>query len=470
MGTLLDDLADLRSRIAGVVVRATQGGEVHAAADDQLVEVLVRAADAHRALEAVLVEGVGEIAARSRSMVRDERLTTRMGCRSVNELVQRLTRASPQSAGRLEQAQRATAPVWDPITGAERPAALPAMRQVLLDGEAGVDGVIAVAGPLLAAGERAGREKVLAADAVLAAEARGEGPDAAPPACAELLRVQAQVWAAVLDQDGAAPREDDAEHHREITIGRARGGLVPIRGRLLPEVAAQFRRICDAINSPYTDGPRGVRFTVGGEVRGEEPDPAWLDTRSPAHKRHDALATALFTAAASGELPTIGGAAPTLVISARAEDLAKGVGWAFLEGCDEPVSIWAARRAACAGVLQRVVHRADGRIVAIGTEERVFNRHQRRAIALRDGGCIIPGCGIPAGWCEIHHVTDHAKGGPTHTDNGVLLCWFHHRFIDKGPWQVRMNGGAPEVRAPRWFDHDRRWRAVTTSPPACSAR
>ena len=74
-----------------------------------------------------------------------------------------------------------------------------------------------------------------------------------------------------------------------------------------------------------------------------------------------------------------------------------------------------------------------GRIVRLGTEERLFNRHQRRAFALRDGACIIPGCGVPAGWCEVHHVTDHAKGGPTHTDNGVLLCWWHHRFIDTGP-------------------------------------
>jgi hypothetical protein len=128
------------------------------------------------------------------------------------------------------------------------------------------------------------------------------------------------------------------------------------------------------------------------------------------------------------------------------------------------VSIRSARHAACGGVIQRIVHTDDGRIVSLGIEERVFNRHQRRAIALRDGGCIIPGCGIPAGWCEIHHVIDHAKGGPTHTDNGVLLCWFHHRFIDKGAWRVRMNQGVPEVRAPRWFDPDQKWRPVTTSP------
>ena len=80
-----------------------------------------------------------------------------------------------------------------------------------------------------------------------------------------------------------------------------------------------------------------------------------------------------------------------------------------------PLGMAAALHDGCAGVIQRVTLGDDGRILRLGTEERVFNRHQRRAIALRDGGCIIPGCGVPAGWCEIHHVLEHVNGGPTHT-------------------------------------------------------
>jgi len=105
----------------------------------------------------------------------------------------------------------------------------------------------------------------------------------------------------------------------------------------------------------------------------------------------------------------------------------------------------------------------NNRILRIGTEKRLFNRHQRRAIALRDGNCIIPGCGVPPAWCEIHHVTEHAHGGATHTDNGLLLCWHHHRFIENGQWRIRMNRGVPEVQAPKWFDSTLRWRPVTTS-------
>jgi hypothetical protein len=44
-----------------------------------------------------------------------------------------------------------------------------------------------------------------------------------------------------------------------------------------------------------------------------------------------------------------------------------------------------------------------------------------------------------------------------------MLCWFHHRFLDRHGWQIRMNRGVPEVRAPLWIDRTRQWRPATTS-------
>lgn len=253
---------------------------------------------------------------------------------------------------------------------------------------------------------------------------------------------------------------------RSLTLGAATPLGVPIRGLLMHEVAAQLQQIFDAQLSPRVafDLPDAVTAT---DDDGPVPLP---DDRTRGQKQHDALANALTVAASSRLLPTIGGAAPTLVVSVTAEDLESGTGYAHAQGCSEPAPTALARRIACAGVIQRITNRADGRILRIGTEDRVFNRHQRRAIALRDGGCIIPGCQVPAGWCEIHHVTEHAEGGPTHTDNGVLLCWFHHRFLDTIGWQIRMRHGVPEVRAPGWYDHNQTWRAATTSPVRLRAR
>ncbi len=127
------------------------------------------------------------------------------------------------------------------------------------------------------------------------------------------------------------------------------------------------------------------------------------------------------------------------------------------------MSIGVARHVACTGGALRVILDEGGRIVGLNTLDRVFNHHQRKAITLRDGGCLIPGCHIPASWCEIHHVAEHARGGATHTDNGVLLCWFHHRTLDTSGWRIRMNLGIPEVRGPSWWDSRMLWRPVTTS-------
>ncbi|QNA92117.1 MULTISPECIES: HNH endonuclease [unclassified Microbacterium] len=67
--------------------------------------------------------------------------------------------------------------------------------------------------------------------------------------------------------------------------------------------------------------------------------------------------------------------------------------------------------------MQWVLFDRVGRIVDISTSERIFTVLQRRAIAVRHRECLTPGRYVPAAWCEIHHVAEHARGGPTRTDN-----------------------------------------------------
>lgn len=472
MNQLRDRLADTVTTVRGLVAEAAGADGLSVASHATLADTLMLAAELSRLAEALLVEGTTEVDRRSQYDEVEARLATRLGCRNDTEVMQRLTRASASTIARWRKASKVLREGMS-LHCERLPAELPAVRDALVSGEVGIDGVLAIARPLWEMRGRVGREEILLADQVLADYACGRGPDGAPAAHADDLTMHAQAWSMALDSDGAEPTEARAILLRGLTLGRSRDGVVPLRGNLLPEVAAQLQRIIDACCSPYTqrgDGSGDVQFRPSrpasdhAEVGAEGTDNGELmDDRSRAQKQHDALATALFAAAASHTLPTIGAAAPTLVVSVRAEDLATDTGWAHLEGVDSPVSTRLARHVACAGVIQRVMLGKTGRILRLGTEERVFNRHQRRAIALRDGGCIIPGCGIPAAWCEIHHVTEHSQGGPTHTDNGVLLCWHHHRFIDSGPWRVRMNQGIPEVQAPTWFDKSARWRPVTKS-------
>ncbi len=463
LATRLGELEELARSVACEVLDA---GALRMLRDAELVAVLSLAGRVQRLVEAVLVEAVGEVDDRHENPVPGEaRIAHRFGCHNVSELVQRATRLSPTSVGRLAKVAKA---IRQPVSliGEMLEPTLPALRSAVRDGVVGVDGALAIAGPLLATGSRASREDLLTADRVLSAEARGEGPDAAPPACADMLRVQAQVWAMVLDPDGAEPRESVTLRKRAFTLGVATEHGVPVRRMLMPEVAAQFHRIADAVLNPRVapDAVPGVRFAERDDTGPDDDLPTPVDTRTRAQKHHDVLAMALGVAASSELLPTIGGAAPTLVVTVRQEDLVTGRGWAHIDGATEPVPLTTATHTGCAGVIQRVALNRAGRITALDTEERVFNRHQRRAIAARDGGCLIPGCGVPAGWCEIHHVTEHARGGPTHTDNGVLLCWHHHRFLDHHGWIIRMNHGVPEVKAPSWIDPYGRWRAATTSP------
>jgi hypothetical protein len=148
----------------------------------------------------------------------------------------------------------------------------------------------------------------------------------------------------------------------------------------------------------------------------------------------------------------------------RERDLAAGEAPGWIDGSDVPVSGRTVRQLVCTGGVQRIVHSGDGRIVRLGIEQRCFDGRQRRAITLRDGGCIIPGCRVPASWCEIHHVKEFSAGGPTHTDNGVLLCWFHHRSIEHSGWEIRMHAGTPQIKAPPWLDRQhRRWAPATKS-------
>ncbi|MDX2377306.1 HNH endonuclease [Microbacterium sp. LRZ72] len=465
MEELAATLDEVQRALGEAVTKTFREGDLRAVDDESVLSLVAQAAAVARLVDAVLVEAVGQVQERADAAPRAERITTTHGCRSKKELVQRLTRGSSRSAGELLRAARAVAQPMALTAGESLPAPYPAMRDALADGDLGAEALAVVAATLDAA-DCAGEAR-LAADEELAASARGVGSDGGPPPCVDELRMQAQVWAMYLDQDGAEPREARAMRKRGFSLGACRDGSVPVRGNLLPEVAAQLDTIFHAILNPKGDGPEapaGPQFVDADADVSEGPLASAADTRSRTQRQHDALASILSVAARSGELPTIGGAAPTLVVSVTVDELRSGRGHAHIDGCDEPVSVAAARQVACAGGVQRVITDSTGRIRAIHTLERVFDQYQRRAIALRDGGCVIPGCHVPAAWCEIHHVEEHSRGGPTHTGNGVLLCWHHHRTLDSSGWRVRMRDGLPEVRGPSWWDRSASWRAVTRSP------
>jgi hypothetical protein len=74
--------------------------------------------------------------------------------------------------------------------------------------------------------------------------------------------------------------------------------------------------------------------------------------------------------------------------------------------------------------------------LAVGRTTRIATPAQRRALAARDGGCIIPGCQVPAENCQTHHLSEWSAGGGSDLENLVLLCWAHHRQVDLAMWTI----------------------------------
>jgi hypothetical protein len=95
----------------------------------------------------------------------------------------------------------------------------------------------------------------------------------------------------------------------------------------------------------------------------------------------------------------------------------------------------------CAGGRIDATLSASGAVLDLGREQRLFNHRQRIALAIRDGGCLWPGCERPPSWTEAHHIDHWAHGGTTDLDQGVLLCRHHHLRLHNDHWTIRLRAG-----------------------------
>lgn len=455
---LMKEMAGRFADAVDALQYALTPGDVAGLEDDGLLLALGEVEQLARRVDALRVAASAEIFERSRPSLGGERLSARKGCRTAYELIARVTRVAESTAVRwcrLGTGIRER----DSFTGDLLPPKYPIVAEALCGGAIGVDTAAVIVSLLGAVAHRAHPVLLDEAERSLISSALGfdaETGEQTTPFTADQTRIQATQWQAVLDPDGVKVREDQAMLGRSIVKTGVRGGLVTYRMRLMPETSGRLDRIFDSCLSPKTSGTFLTEEQRAlAEITG--------DSRSPAQQRHDILAAALDAAARSAELPTIGGSSPTVLVSVDAEALRSGTGAAWIDGVDEPISMDAAKQFICSGGVQKAFFAPNGRLIALGSHERGFTPQQRRALTVRDAGCIVPGCTIPAGWTEIHHVREHAQGGPTHTDNGVMLCWFHHRTIDSSGWQVQMVSGVPYVRPPIWIDQDRTWRRASKS-------
>ncbi|MFL5496357.1 MAG: DUF222 domain-containing protein [Gemmatimonadales bacterium] len=73
-------------------------------------------------------------------------------------------------------------------------------------------------------------------------------------------------------------------------------------------------------------------------------------------------------------------------------------------------------RLACDTPLRRILLDSQGAVLHYGRAQRLASPHQKRALAVRDGGCAIPGCSAPPEWTDVHHIISWEHGGRTDVD------------------------------------------------------
>ncbi|MCG6567830.1 HNH endonuclease signature motif containing protein [Tessaracoccus sp. ZS01] len=190
--------------------------------------------------------------------------------------------------------------------------------------------------------------------------------------------------------------------------------------------------------------------------------------RTPGQRRADAL---LALVADHRERPVTSGDRPRVVVEMTLQELRGQAEEARLLPEGKQVAAGDLRRLLCDADVMPAVLGGRSEVLDVGQAQRLVTPAMRRALTIRDKGCIFPGCCKPDASCEAHHVIPWWAGGATSLRNLALLCPFHHsqvepdRYRRSDQWKVIMD---PLTQRPRVVPPDR--HSVFTRRGSGSAR
>jgi hypothetical protein len=173
------------------------------------------------------------------------------------------------------------------------------------------------------------------------------------------------------------------------------------------------------------------------------------DERTPGQRRADAVVELARRVLDGGELPVRGGVRPHLMVTATLETLKGDPGapaayldWGF------PISGKALREIATDADLVPILMSKDGDPLHVGRRYRTATPKMRKALAVRDGRCLWPGCDRPPSWTQGNHERDWRHGGRTDVNEMGLVCQRHHTRLNRG-WRLeRLPGRRAIVHPP----------------------
>jgi hypothetical protein len=279
---------------------------------------------------------------------------------------------------------------------------------------------------------KVGVEHAVSAEPILVPLAREAEPSV-------VRRATARIHALV-DPAGAERALHDAYDRRGVTLS-----VVGDRGYLDGVLDVESAELLRTALQPL--------MTRAGET----------DRRSTPQLRADALLDIAKRALDAGDLPEMGGERPHLSVVVDESALRERVGTVTLPWTSVAVPAEVARRWACDAQLTPVLAAlvpppgkpGGGSTFSafclgggwlpldVGRASRVATTGQLKALRVRDGGCVHPGCARTAAYCDAHHVRHWADGGATSLDNMVLLCRHHHRTLHASEWSISPDPGQP---------------------------
>lgn len=293
----------------------------------------------------------------------------------------------------------------------------------------------------------------------------------------DFLARTARRWVLLADQDGAEPTEEELRRFQGVFSGRKKNGLHHLSIYCTADQHETLFTVMNAAAGPTAS--QGYAQSSDGSL----PDPGTqsrLDRRTRPQRLLAGLVDTATAALAAGGVPASGGLRPQVMVTIDSATLLQEFDYgSVVKGMDSeirtirrqtetaggtgagsfaftgPVAAATVRKLACDAELLPVVLSGTGRILDVGRAQRLFPPHLRKALHARDGGCAFPGCTIPGPWTEAHHIQHWNRGGPTSTDNGVLLCSHHHHEVHKENWKITLASGVPWFVPPPYVDPDR---------------
>ncbi|HEX8080720.1 MAG TPA: DUF222 domain-containing protein [Jatrophihabitans sp.] len=345
---------------------------------------------------------------------------------STSAVLQGLLRLSPHEAKDRVRAARACGPRHTP-TGQPQPALRPALAAAQADGSISTEHTTTVLAALSDL-----PSTVSAEDQSLAEKHLVEAATTLRPR--EVAAVGRRILAH-LHPDGTLASEAEQRRRRGFTLHPESDGSYTARGRLTARCGALLLATLTPRSAPQPTGEAG-------------PDP-----RSQPQRMHDALQDLAGVVVRRNELPE-SGAPAQVIITLTADQLASRQGLAQTS-FGQQLGVSQALALADEAAINLLLTDSTGAVLAHRRTKRIATRGQTLALIARDGGCTFPGCDKPPEWCQRHHITAWADGGPTDLDNLTLLCGYHHREFDRAGWTCQLTDGQPHWIPPAWIDPTR---------------